>query len=178
MVELRTPQYGRSQEIAVTAGPDRSCTPAFDSLALRDIPLPDHADVVLVPLPAGAPEDAETWARAVFDPGGAPAWIRALFGVRQALVGLIGVHRAPRDVFAVREVAGQEALIAADAGHLDFRAGVAVDPVARMVRVTTTVRLHGVRGRIYFAPVRLLHAPITLAMLRAAATRLTPAGPS
>lgn len=166
----------------MTAGPDRSCTPGFDSLALRDIPVPDHADVVLIPLPAGAPEDAETWARAVFDPGSAPAWVRALFGVREALVGLIGVRRAQRDVFAVREVAGQgaagqEALIAADAGHLDFRAGVGVDPVTRMVRVTTTVRLHGVRGRIYFAPVRLLHAPITRAMLLAAAARLTPGSP-
>jgi len=162
----------------VTAGPDRSCTPTFDSLALRDIPVPDHADVVLVPLPDGAPEDPATWARAVFDPGSAPGWVRALFGVREALVGLIGVHRAPRHVFAVREVAGQEALIAADAGHLDFRAGVGVDPVARMVRVTTTVRLHGVRGRIYFAPVRLLHAPVTQAMLRSAAARLTPSAQS
>jgi hypothetical protein len=143
-------------------------------LALRDIPVPDHADVVLVPLPDGAPVDPHAWAEAVFAPGSAPSWVRALFGLREALVGLIGVDRAPRDVFAVGEVSGQEALISADAGHLDFRAGVGVDPETRMVRVTTTVRLHGLRGRLYFAPVRLLHAPVTLAMLRRAARRLTP----
>jgi hypothetical protein len=161
----------------MTTSGSRATTPAFDSLALRDIPVPDHADVVLVPLPDGATLDPRTWAEATFAPGSAPGWVRALFGLREALVGLIGVARAPRDVFAVREVSGQEALISADAGHLDFRAGVGVDPRTRMVRITTTVRLNGRRGHLYFAPVRLLHAPITLAMLRRAARRLTPTPP-
>jgi hypothetical protein len=159
-----------------TAGsPARGCVPGFDSLAVRDIPAPDYADVVIIPLPDGAPDDPEIWARAVFDPASSPAVVRLLMGLRQVLVGLIGVNRAAPDVFAVREVVGQEALIAADDTHLDFRAAVAVDPVTRLVRVTTTVRLHGRRGRLYFAPVSVLHEMITLSMLRAAARRLTPA---
>ncbi|MEZ5411611.1 MAG: DUF2867 domain-containing protein [Acidimicrobiales bacterium] len=154
------------------AATGRVIVPCFDSLALRDIPAPDHADVVLVPLPAGAPTDPTVWAETIFSPASAPAWVKALFGVRQALVGLIGVDRGPSDVFAVRETSGPEALLAANDRHLDFRAGVAVDEAARMVRVTTTVRLHGWRGRLYFAPVRLLHGPVTQAMLRRAARRL------
>jgi hypothetical protein len=150
----------------------RVVTPSFDSLALRDIPVPDHADVVLIPVPAGATTDPRAWAEAIFDPVAAPSWIRALFGLREALVGLIGVERAAPDTFTIGEVSGQEVLISTEARHLDFCAGVGVDPVSRMVRVTTTVRLKGWRGRVYFAPVRVLHAPVTLAMLRAAGRRL------
>ncbi len=154
------------------ASEGRVVVPCFDSLALRDIPAPDHADVVLVPLPAGAPTDPVVWAETIFSPAAAPAWVKAMFGLRQALVGLIGVRRGGSGIFAVRETVGPEALIAADDRHLDFRAGVAVDGALRMVRVTTTVRLHGWRGRLYFAPVRLLHEPVTMAMLRRAARHL------
>ena len=38
-----------------------------------------------------------------------------------------------------------------------------------MLRVTTTVRLHNTRGRLYFAPVRLAHPIVMRAMLRSAA---------
>lgn len=38
----------------------------------------------------------------------------------------------------------------------------------RLVRVTTTVRLHGWRGRLYFAPVRLVHPIVVGAMIRGA----------
>jgi hypothetical protein len=150
----------------------REVVPAFDSLALRDIPVPDHADVVIVPLPAGAPTDPRVWAEAIFSADGMPGWVRALFAVRQSVVGLIGVDKGPPDVFAVDEVCGDEALIVADERHLDFRAAVGVDVATRTVRVTTTVRLHGWRGRAYFAPVSLFHGPVTMAMLRKAARRL------
>jgi hypothetical protein len=147
--------------------------PALVSLALADIPRPDFADVSIRPLPDGAPLDPETWARAIFNSGRTPMWIKVLMGLRQATVGLIGVPRANADeAFRIRERVGDEVLLAADDRHLDFRVGVGVDPVARLVRVTTTVRLHGWRGRLYFAPVRLLHPPIVQAMMRSAAHRL------
>ena len=66
-------------------------------------------------------------------------------------------------------------LIAADDTHLDFRCAVAVDRSARLVRVTTTVRLHGWRGRVYFAPVRLLHPVVIQAMVQKAGKRLAAA---
>ena len=41
-----------------------------------------------------------------------------------------------------------------------------------LVHVTTAVTLKGWRGRVYFAPVRLLHDAVTRSMMTAAARRL------
>jgi hypothetical protein len=98
-----------------------------------------------------------------------PRWVVAALVLRQAVSPMIGVQRAPRDVFTVREVAEDEALVAADDTHLDFRCAIAVDEDARMLRVITTVRLHNARGRLYFAPVRLAHPLVMRSMLRSAA---------
>lgn len=62
--------------------------------------------------------------------------------------------------------------------HLDFRCGVGVDLDARLVRVTTAVRLKNRRGRLYFAPVRLVHPIVVMAMLRKTRRRLTGASPA
>jgi len=148
-----------------------AATPALVSLALRDLPRPDYCDVQVVPLPAGAPTDPAAWARAVFDVRRGPRWVLALMAVRQVAVRLIGLSPAPRDTFAVREVQGEEALLAFDDRHLDFRVGVGVDAERGLLRVVTAVRLHGQRGRLYFAPVRLAHPLVTDAMLRAAVRR-------
>jgi hypothetical protein len=94
--------------------------------------------------------------------------------LRQLLVPLIGVPRGGRDVFAVSRVQDGEALISVDDRHLDFRAGVGVDTEARLVRVTTVVRLEGWRGRVYFAPVGVVHPVVVQSMLRRACARLTP----
>lgn len=145
--------------------------PHFSSLAFEDVPRPDYADVAVVPLPDGATTDPEEWARAIFAVRSAPLWVRGAFVLRQALVPLIGVSRGDQSVFDVARTAGEEALIVADDKHLDFRCAVGVDAAARLVRVTTVVRLHGWRGRAYFAPVRLLHGPVLRAMVRRAASR-------
>lgn len=148
-----------------------SANPAFVSLALRDLPRPDYCDVLVVPLPVGAPTDPATWARAVFDVRRGPRWVAALLAVRQQAVRLLGLAPAPRETFAVREVAGEEALLAFDDRHLDFRVGVGVDAERHLLRVVTAVRLHGWRGRVYFAPVRLAHPVVTDAMARSAVRR-------
>jgi Protein of unknown function (DUF2867) len=151
--------------------------PAFRSLALDEVPRPDHLDVIGVPLPEGASTDPALWTRTIFSVESTPVWVRAAFGLRQLLVPLIGVARGdPETVFTVRRVVGEEALVVASDRHLDFACGVGVDPRRRLVRMTTTVRLHGWRGRLYFAPVRLVHPVVVRAMLRRAARRLTPAG--
>ncbi|WP_265520344.1 DUF2867 domain-containing protein [Oerskovia flava] len=147
-------------------------TGVFTSLALADLPRPDYADVVLVPLPDGAPTDPAVWAREIFAVRSAPPWVRVAFAVRQSVVALIGVSRGDQGVFDVDRVEGEEALIVADDRHLDFRAAVGVDVGARLVRVTTAVRLHGWRGRGYFGPVRLAHGPVVHAMLTRAARGL------
>lgn len=149
------------------------------SLALRDF-TPDYADAAIAALPEGAPTDPEQWARTVFGLRSMPAWVRAALVLRQAVAPLVGAARAPRDTFAVDEVrdgeaGGGEALVSADDAHLDFRCGVAVDPAAGLVRVTTSVRMHNRRGRLYFLPVRVLHPLVVDSMLRRAVRTLTPA---
>ncbi len=147
------------------------------SLALRDFP-PDYADTTIIRLPAGAPTDPRTWATTTFSLRTMPGWVRGALGLRQLLAPLIGVPRAPRSTFEVGEVladaTGGEALIVADDRHLDFRCGVAVDASAGLVSVTTNVRLHNRRGRLYFLPVRVLHPVVVRSMLHRAAHVLAP----
>ena len=144
------------------------------SIVFDDIPRPDFADVVIVTIPTSVDSlssDPAWWAQQVFNVRSAPTWVQILLGVRQALVRLIGVEPSDSSVFNVDMVENGEALISADDRHLDFRASVSVDLEARLLYVTTAVRLHGWRGRVYFAPVSLLHAPVTRSMARRAVRR-------
>jgi hypothetical protein len=100
-----------------------------------------------------------------------PRWVVGALAVRQVLVPLLGVPRA-NDVFAIREQDGDEVLLGVDDRHLDFRCAVAVNREARLLRVTTTVRLHGWRGHAYFLPVRVLHPHVVRAMIRSAGQSL------
>ena len=154
------------------ARPDQD--PVFVSLAFADMPEPDFADVVVEVVPMTSqliPIDPGWWASEVFSVRSAPRWVRLLLAMRQAVVGLVGIRRADSSAFRVASVRGEEALIATDDTHLDFRAAVGLDAGRRMIRVTTAVKLHGWRGRLYFAPVALLHGPVTRAMVRAAIRR-------
>ena len=141
------------------------------SLALRRIPAPDFADAVIVSIPppiVDIPDDPRWWAEGVFSVRSAPPWVAALLGIRQLLVGLIGVHRADRSVFDVSSVEGSEALIFSPDDHLDFAAGIRIDVEHRLLTVTTAVRFNNWRGRLYFVPVSILHGPVTRSMARRA----------
>ena len=146
--------------------------PQFHSLALAEITEPDFADVIVGILPPGASLDPRVWAETIFGIAGAPRWVRAALRLRQLLAPLIGVRRASNIVFAVKQIEGEEALIFAPDSHLDFACGIGVDAAARLVRVTTAVRLHGWRGRLYFAPVSLLHPMVVQSMLKRASRTL------
>lgn len=153
--------------------------PSPPSIAFEDIPRPDFADVVIVPIPPSGNQvipDARWWAEKVFSVAAAPRWVAALLTLRQLLVGLVGIERAEPDVFAVDRVRGNEALIASDDTHLDFRAAVGIDTDNRLLSVTTTVRLHGWRGRLYFIPVSVLHGPVTRSMAKRAVERFMARG--
>ena len=79
--------------------------PAFTSLALRDQPPPDWADVVVESLPAelvGLSDPAQ-WAREIFSARSLPPVVVGLMGVRQLLAPLVGASRGTWDVFAVQE---------------------------------------------------------------------------
>jgi len=141
-------------------------TPSFWSLAFVDIPQPDFADVIVAVLPAGATSDAGVWARTFFSVAAMPPWVRASIAIRQLLAPLMGVPRANLDeAFRVDFAGGEEATLSVDDVHLDFRVGVGVDSEARLVRITTAVRLKGWRGRLYFLPVRIGHPLVVQSML-------------
>ena len=149
--------------------------PAFTSLAFGRGRF-DYGDVVLASLPPRASRDPRVWAETMFSVQSTPWPVKLLFGLRMALVPLIGLRPAPQGVFEVREVVGEEALLAFDDDHLDFRCAVAVDPRSEIVRVTTIVRLRNWRSRLYFAPVSLLHPLVVQAMLRRTRRLLSRAG--
>lgn len=141
----------------------------LESLAVSRCPHPDHVDVIALPLAADLPTDPDWWARRIFDVRAVPRWVRLLLVVRQALAPLIGVRRAPADVFRVRESTADEALIHFPDRHLDFWCTVGC--TGGLLRVTTVVTLHGWRGRLYWAVVRFFHQPVTTAMIRRALHR-------
>ncbi len=130
----------------------------------------DHADAFSVVLRPGNSTDPREWANALFrDP---PRWIVSLLLLRQALVGLVGIERAGRSAFDTVGSHPGEVLLGTDSGHLDFRASVLVEDAPAAVTLTTVVRLHNRRGRLYWAVVRPLHPFVVRAMLRRAARRL------
>lgn len=141
------------------------------ALALREIPEPDFADSVIVAIPQSVkpiPDDPKVWAESIFSVRSAPTWVTWLMALRQALVGLIGVKRGDSSVFKVRSVEDGQALIASPDRHLDFAASVEVDGTRRLLTVTTAVKFNNWRGRLYFVPVSVLHAPVTRAMTKRA----------
>ncbi|MFE1167965.1 DUF2867 domain-containing protein [Nocardiopsis sp. NPDC058789] len=129
-------------------------------------------DAVAVRARPGTGAGPQEWADAVFrDP---PRWVLGLLLLREALVGLIGVERAGREAFDTVRSRPGEVLLGTDSGHLDFRASVLVDTDdgRETVTLTTVVRLHNRRGRLYWAVVRPLHPLVVRAMLGRAAHRL------
>jgi CRP-like cAMP-binding protein len=118
---------------------------------------------------AGLPQDPQVWADALFrDP---PRWVAAALGLRERLVGLVGIDRGGPASFDTVVRSDDEVLLGTDEQHLDFRAGVFRE-VDRVV-LTTVVQLHNRRGRAYFALVRLVHPSIVRAMMNRATRRLS-----
>jgi hypothetical protein len=133
------------------------------------LPRVDFADAHAVEARPGTPTDPQAWADAVFrDP---PPWVVGALGLRQALVGLVGIERGDSSAFATLARTDDEVLLGTDAGHLDFRASVRREP--QRVVVSTVVRLRNARGRAYFAVVRPVHPIVVRAMLARAAGRLS-----
>lgn len=148
-----------TREAPVTASP----------LLAAALPRVDWSDAHAVDRWAGMPEDPQVWADATFRTP--PPWVAALMGVRQALVGLVGIDRGDPSSFDTVATSPGEVLLGTDERHLDFRAAVRVEE--RQVVLTTVVQLHNARGRAYFALVKLLHPAIVRAMLGRAARLLS-----
>lgn len=132
------------------------------------LPRVDWADAHAVAYRPGMPTDPQVWADAAFrDP---PRWVLGLLGLREALVGLVGIARGRSSSFDTVARREDEVLLGTDERHLDFRVSVLREP-GRVV-LSTVVRLHNARGRAYFALVKPVHPVIVRAMLTRAARRL------
>jgi hypothetical protein len=167
---------GEASVQGVTPVPASGAGPAFRSLAFEGLSRFDYGDVILASKPPRSPDDPRVWAETLFLPSSAPVWVKAAMGVRMALSPLLGLEAAPRGVFDVRKVVGDEALIEYADKHLTFRCGVGVDAAAAVVRVTTVVTFNDWRGRVYFTPVSLAHPLVVHAMLRRARRALARRG--
>jgi uncharacterized protein DUF2867 len=147
----------------------RPAAPPRTALLAGALPRVDWTDAYAVTALPGIPSDPQVWADAVFrDP---PRWVLAALGLRELLVGLVGVDRAGRGAFDTLAGAEDEVLLGTDANHLDFRVSVRREP--KRVVLTTVVRLHNRRGRAYSALVRPVHPIVVRAMLNRAARRLS-----
>lgn len=148
--------------------PARATAVPATPLLADALPRVDWSDAFAVAAYPGMPTDPQVWADAVFrDP---PRWVVALLGVRNALVGLVGIARDDGSAFDSLACTGDEVLLGTDAGHLDFRVSVLREP--DRVVLSTVVRLHGWRGPAYSAVVRVVHPMIVRAMLTRAARRM------
>lgn len=150
---------------------DREVHPAqATSLALRDIPVPDYCDVVIVPTGGVDEPDPRVWAEAIFSHENTPLSRRGLRALRDEAVRLFDMVPPPAKEYVTDEVRGSEALIVDDDENLRVRIGVALLPGGRLVQITTAVKFLSVRGRIAFAPRRLLHAAAVHTLARRAPT--------
>lgn len=157
--------------LPATARPRRATSPRARAVPVPETPLlagalprVDWSDAWAVQCPDGT-ADPQVWAHAVFHTP--PGWVAVLLGLREALVGLVGIERGGRAAFATIARTGDEVLLGTDQRHLDFRASVLRLP--DLVVLTTVVRLHNRRGRAYFALVRRVHPVVVRAMLTRAA---------
>jgi hypothetical protein len=142
------------------------------SAAFDIIPRPDWASTTIVAIPHDATDDPATWARAIFDVRSVPSWVKVLFGARAVAARLLRLPPGNQAMLAVDRVIGDEAVIDTDDVHLHFAAGVRADPADGLVFVTTAVTFKGLRGRIYFIPVRILHDAVTRSMIDGAIRRM------
>jgi hypothetical protein len=151
----------------------RAVPPPRTALLDGALPRVDWSDAHAVEALRGMPHDPQAWADAVFrDP---PRWVLAALGLREALVGLVGIARGGRGAFDTVARADDEVLLGSDSNHLDFRASVRREP--HRVVLTTVVQVHNRRGRAYWTLVRPIHPIVVRAMLNRAARRLSGATP-
>lgn len=140
--------------------------PAAATLLPGSIRRPDLADAFALRVPPGTTTDPQDWADAVFrDP---PRVVVALLRLRNRLVTPLGIERGDASAFDTIARTDREVLLGTDAGHLNFRAGVLVepDPDGTTVTVATLAATRTRAGRAYLAAVRLAHPLVVRAMLR------------
>jgi hypothetical protein len=142
--------------------------PGVSSLALRDIPMPDYCDVVIVPTRGVEETDPRVWAEAIFAHENTPLSKRGLLAVRDEVVRLFDLVPPPLKDYVTDEVRGSEALIRDDDENLRVRIGVAILPGGDLLQITTAVEFLSLRGRLAYIPRRVTHASAVNTLARRA----------
>lgn len=145
---------------------------AAGSVALRDIPIPDYCDVVIVPTGGVDESDPRVWAEAIFSHENTPLASRGVRALRDEAIRLFDMVPPPEKEYVTDEVVGSEALIKDDDDKLRVRIGVALLPGGELLQVTTAVKFRSVRGRLAFTPRRWMHASAVNTLARRAPTTL------
>lgn len=150
----------------------------IDSVLAPLYPGADLLDAFAIALPAGASDDLMVLARAAF--ARPPGWIRALLGVRDAVMGAVGV-KSSRTIGAAAAARGEtigffpllsksarELVVGEDDRHLDFRAAIMLRDGAggRELVAVTVVHCHNRLGLTYLAVIAPFHRAIVKANLR------------
>jgi Protein of unknown function (DUF2867) len=138
------------------------------SLLVDALPVVDWSDAYAVSFPGRPPGNPQEWADAIFHRP--PLWVAALFGVREALVRLVGIEPGGDHAFDTIAWHPDEVLVGIDQSHLGFRASVLLE--RRRVVLSTVVHVHNRRGRAYSALVRRVHPLVVRTMLSRAARRM------
>lgn len=142
------------------------------SAAYEILPTPDWATTTTIAIAHSSPSDPMLWARTIFGADNAPLFVKILFAARVVAAKILRLPQADQSMLTADIVVGDEAIIDTDDKHLHFVAAIRPDPAAGLLHVVTAVNLKGIVGRIYFAPVSLLHDTITRSIMKSAAATL------
>ncbi len=110
----------------------------------------------------------------------APGWVKALMGLRNALVKVLGLKTDFPEAkdqrfeeggrlafFKIYEIHDNEILLGEDDSHLNFRVSIFDSKEAENnIKVTTLVQYNNTLGKLYFAVVKPFHMIIVKKMVR------------
>jgi len=140
-----------------------------DSRLVDLYPGADLADAFAVLLPADATRDIERLAKAVF--AQPSPWFKALLGLRDAIVGNLGIKTAKSMLqagtankiyfFPILNRSAHEIIVGENDIHLDFQASILLGKTLpdgrQQLIVTTVVHCHNRLGRTYLFVIRPFH---------------------
>lgn len=118
--------------------------------------------------------------------GATPAWAEALLGLRDAIVGPLGLKTVGRlqarhpagaegyragdrfSIFTIEAIDADELVLGIDDSHLDVRISYLrrLGPASATYAVSALVQTHNLLGRIYMIPVGRFHPFLVATMMR------------
>jgi hypothetical protein len=131
----------------------------------------DFQDAFAIDVDPSLPTDPQWWADQML--ANPPKSVAALMGLRNLAMKPFGLKTGELDesgeneVFKPLDRSEQELLLGTDDSHLNFRGNLVVEPAPESLTVTfgTVVKFNNRFGRLYFLPVRPMHARVIVPMM-------------